>query len=346
MKRIIIPIACILLAGCVSDNKPSSGQQAKDYLEIWMARWNKDNGKDIKPTELGLYILEDIPGPANAREWDKDLSYTYASTTIRSLSGTITSTDDEALAKQLGKYVKSYYYGPKVFMTGESVSYAGVDQLFQGMRMGGSRTVVIPAWLLTVSRYDNIDEYLDACSSTTSYIYTVTLEDQFNDESEWEKQRIADYVSTRFPGAQSTTFPELETDDGTFWFISDISGFKEEDKRDAIATGLKVKYTGNRLDGQIFDTTDEKTAIDNDVWSSSRTYAAESVVFSSTWSDITVNSSSYIDGFKAGLFMMSWVGQKATVIFTSSHGYSASGSGGAIPGYCPLVFELELVKGE
>ena len=346
MKKLIIPIACILLAGCVSDNTPSSGQQARDYLEIWMAKWNKDNGKDIKPTDFGLYILEDIPGPATADLWNESTPYTYAATTIRSLSGTIKSTDDATLAKQLGTSQESYYYGPKVFTTGESLSYAGVDLLFKDMRMGGSRTAVIPAWLLTVSRYDSIDKYLDACSSTASYIYTVTLADQFQDETEWEKQLIADYVNARFPGTQSTTFPGLETDDGTFWFISDTSKFSEEDKREEAASGLRVKYTGYRLDGTIFDTTDEKTAIDNDVWSSSRTYASESISYSSTWSDITVNSSSYIDGFKAALSMMWWAGQKATVIFTSSHGYSASGSGSAIPGYCPLVFDLELVQGE
>lgn len=344
MKKYIIPLACLLLGGCVSDNKPSTGEQAREYLEIWMAHWNKENGKDIKPDALGMYILEDIPGPSNADLWSESTAYTRASTTIRSLSGTITSTDDEALSKQLGKYEDAGYYGPKVFMTGSGVSYAGVDNLFKDMRMGGSRTAVIPAWLLTVSRYDTIDEYIDACSSTASYIYTVTLQEQFPDETEWEKQQIASYVNANFPGTESTLFPDLETDDGTFWFISDVSSFSEDDKREESASNLKVHYTGYRLDGTIFDTTDEKTAIDNDVWNSSRTYGAQSVTYSSTWSDIQVASSSYIDGFKAALSMMWWAGQKATVIFTSSHGYSASGSGSAIPGYCPLVFDLELVE--
>ena len=52
-------------------------------------------------------------------------------------------------------------------------------------------------------------------------------------------------------------------------------------------------------------------------------------------------STSYIDGFKAGLFLMHWKGQKATVIFSSKHGYSSSGSGTSIPPYEPLIFELE-----
>lgn len=345
MKKYLIPFFCILISGCVTDNKPSSGQQAQSYLEIWMARWNKENGKDIKPTDMGLYILEDIPGPANAKEWDESVSYTYASTTIRSLSGTITSTDDSELAKQLGTYAESYYYGPKVFATGEKVSYAGLDLMLKGMRMGGTRTAVIPAWLLTVSRYSSIDQYLDASTSTTSYIYTVTLSDQFDDETEWEKQRIQDYVNANYPGAQSTTFPDLDSDDGTFWFISDVSGFLEENKREEATSSFKLNYTGRRLDGQVFDTTIEKTAIDYSIYNSSSSYTPATVSFTSSWSDTMMNnSSSLIEGFKAGLSMMWWAGQKATVIFTSSHGYSASGSGNAIPGYSPLVFELELLE--
>ena len=168
MKKYLIPIVCLLAAGCVSDNTPSTGQQAKAYLEVWMARWNQDNGKDIKPDDLGMYFLEDIPGPANAKEWDPSIAYTYASTTIRSLTGTITSTDDANLAKQLGTFAESYYYGPKAFPTGDGYSYAGVDRMLTGMRMGGTRTVIIPSWMLTVNRYNTLDDYLEQCTATAS----------------------------------------------------------------------------------------------------------------------------------------------------------------------------------
>ena len=344
MKKYIIIFACLMVAGCVTDNKPSSGEQTKGYLEIWMARWNQENGKDVKPDAMGMYLLDDVPGPANAKEWDENMSYTYASTTIRTLSGTITSTDDANLAKQLGTFAESYYYGPKVFATGENYSYAGLDHMLKGMRMGGTRTMVIPAWMLTVSRYSNLDGYLDACNSTTCYIYTVTLADQFDDVTAWEKERITDYVNANHPGATTTKFPELDEDDGTYWFITDVTGFSEDDIREETASNLKLYYTGKRLDGQVFDTNVEKTAVDYDIYNPSSSYTPATLEFSSTWSSISMNSSSsLIEGFKAGLSMMWWAGQKATVIFTSSHGYSATGQGNAIPGYCPLVFELELV---
>lgn len=349
MKKLLIPLIAILTAGCVTSNTTSTGQQAKDYLEIWMQKWNKDNGKDVKPTELGLYILDDVPGPATADLWSTDSKYCFAEVTIRALNGTISATDNEALAKQLGTYSVANYYGPKVFMVGEGISYAGVDEALKGMRIGGERTVVIPAWMLTTSRYSTMDKYLDACTVSSSLIYTIALKEQFQDVTEWEKSKIQAYVNANFPGATATVMPGSEegaTADGTFWFISDVSGFKEEDKREEATSDLSLNYTGKRLDGTVFDTTVQKTAIDNDIYDSSRTYQPMTLILTSSWSDIQINdSSSFIDGFKAGISLMWWKGQKATVIFTSDHGYGTT-SKDAIPAYTPLVFELELVANQ
>lgn len=346
MKRILIPILGILAAGCVTNNTPSTGEQAKDYLEVWMAKWNKDNSKDIQPDALGMYILEDVPGAASEPLWSASSPYTVAEITIRSLSGTIATTDNEDLAKQLGTYSPLTYYGPKVFMTGEGVSYAGVDAAMEGMRMGGRRTVVVPAWLTTTSRHGSLQKYLDACTSSTHLIYTIDLREQFDDVTAWEKAQVEAYVNANFPGATATVMPGSEEGseaDGTFWFISDVSGFKEEDKRQESENELTLNYTGNRLDGKIFDTTIMKTAVDNDVYNASSSYKPLSVSFNSDWSETSINgSTSYVDGFKAGVSLMWWPGQKATVIFTSGHGYGTS-SKGLIPAYCPLVFQLELI---
>ena len=331
-----------MLAGCVQSNETTSGELAKEYLELWMAKWNKDNGKDIAPTDMGLYILEDIPGTGDLR--DADSVYIYAKITIRTLSGTISSTDDEALAKQLGTYTKDSWYGPRFAATGEDVNYAGVDLLLDGMRLGGTRRAIIPAWLLTSSRYSTMEKYLDKCSSTTSLDYTITLVDQTLDPNEYEIRKLTEYMNANYPGAQPSPMPEEDEADGSFWFISDVSAFSEDDAREDSETGLSLNYTGRRLDGFVFDTSVEKTAIDNDIWSSSRTYGSLPVVFSSTWSDITVDGDSYIDGFKAALYMMKYPGQKATVMFTSKHGYTSTGTGNAIPGYCTLIFDIELLE--
>lgn len=350
MKKLLIPLLGILVTGCITNNTVSTGETAKEYLEIWMQKWNQDNGKDVKPTDLGLYILDDVPGPETADLWSADNLYCYAEVTIRSLDGKITSSDSEDIAKQLGTYSPSTYYGPKVFLVGEGISYAGVDEALKGMRMGGERTVVIPSWLLTTNRYSGLDKYLAACTSSSHFIYTFSLREQFSDVTEWEKEKINDYVNAFYPGSTATVMPGSEEGaeaDGTFWFISDVSGFDEEDKRSELELDLSLNYTGSRLDGTVFDTSVMNTAIANDIYNASRSYEPLALAYSTTWSDIKINNSTtYVDGFKAGISLMWWSGQKATVIFTSSHGYGSSSSGTAIPSYCPLVFDLELLPKE
>ena len=135
--------------------------------------------------------------------------------------------------------------------------------------------------------------------------------------------------------------------DGTFYFLSNAFSFENDEdakKRDDAVMGT-INYTGRLLNGQIFDTTVEKVAKDAGIYNPSASYAPVSVSFDSDWNSITLGeSSSLINGFKGGLSLMKYQGEKAVIIFTSSHGYSSSGSGNVIPGWSPLEFELELVS--
>lgn len=342
MKKYILPITCILLAGCAQDNSLSTGETAKEYLEIWMEHWNSDNGKIVTAEESGIYILEDIPGTGDF--WSADSTYTYGSTTIKTLAGKISSTNEEALSKQLGTYVVNGYYGPTFFATGEGASYAGVDAALTGMRMGGSRTVVIPSWMLTGSRYDSQEEYIDACTSTTHLIYTVKPVSQTSDVERVEREWLAEYVSANYPGLESTSYITDSIPNGSFYlkYVNDTLLLTKH----TVDTTINLDYTGYRLDGTVFDTTSEKVAKDSGIYDSSKTYEPVSIAFSSTWDGITLGGSTTINGFSGALFLMDYWGQKTVAMFTSSHGYGSSGSGSAIPSYCPLVFELELAMEE
>ena len=343
MKKLFIPLLGILLTGCVTTNTASTGEQAQDYLELWMQK----NYPSVTAEASGIYIISDMT--SGAAKWSADKAWVLAEVTIKSLSGTVISTDNKEWSQQLGTYKVSSYYGGKFSAVGEGASYAGFDAILDGMEIRATRGAIVPAWLLTTSRYSSEKEYIDNCSASSSLIYIVHLIAQVTDPTEWEKQQVADYVSAHYPGATATLMPGSEEGsevDGTFWFISDVSGFNEDDKRSDTEMDLSLNYTGMRLDGTVFDTSVQKTAVDNDIYDSSRTYAPMSLAFSSTWSDIKIdNSTTFIDGFKAGISLMWWKGQKATVIFTSGHGYGTS-SKDAIPAYCPLLFQLELVGKE
>ncbi len=338
-KKLLIPLAaaCLMVGACAKNEVSTTGQDAQKYIQLWMDKYHPG----ISANEDGLYILSETAG--TGAEWNSEKPYSYVNCTIRSLDGTISSTTSEDLAKQLGTYTRGTYYGPKYQMTGSGYSYAGVDALLKGMRVGGTRKAVIPAWMLTTSRYDTQKEYIKACSSSTHLIYEVGLEGQSEDPAADEITALQNYVHAHYGNVQSVSYVKDTEADDSFWFISDVSAFKTEDAISSDAT-VEINYTGRLLNnGMVFDTSLEKVAKDAGIYSSSKTYSTQTVQMDETYSDITMEGSTLVKGFSGALSLMKWKGQKATVLFTSKHGYDASGSGSAIPGYSSLIFEIEIV---
>ena len=341
--RILIPAAAAaVLSGCAQQVTESTGAQAKEYLDLFMST----EYPTITPDKWGMYILSDTPGTGAER--DKEASFAYLRCTIRSFGGDILSSTEEDIEKQLDQdSYKSYnYYGPRYFNVAESKGYAGLEYLLEGMKVGGKRMAIIPAWLVTTSRFGTMKEYLDACTSSTHLIYEITFEGQCQDISVQEIIELREYVTAHYGESQESTTYKTDQAGGTFYFVSDTTSFKEEDKRADDAT-LDLIYTGRRLDGQAFDTNSQEVALKEGLYVKEKTYGPSSVKFSNEYSSISMDgTSSLIEGFKAGLYKMHWAGQKAIVLFVSDLGYSSTGSGSVIPPYSPLIFELELKKDE
>lgn len=342
-SRILVPLAALaLIAGCAKQQTLSSGQKAKEYLELYMSRAYPD----VVPDKWGIYVLEDIPG--TGYEWNKEFAYTKLSSTIRSIDGTIVSSTEEDIAKQLDENsYKSYnYYGPKYQNTSSGNGYAGLEYMLEGMKVGGTKTAVIPSWLITSSRYNTKEEYIKASTSNTHLVYTITFAGQCGDIALQEKANLRQFVNENFGPDQKSCSYKKDMTEGTFYFVSDTTSFKEEDKRADDAT-LYLKYVGRRLDGVAFDTNDQETALMEGLFVKERSYEKSKVVFSSTYSSITMDgTSSLVEGFLGGLYKMHWSGQKAIVLFVSNLGYGSTGSGNIIPSYSPLIFELELFSNE
>lgn len=338
-KRVFYLSAALLVAaGCAKENTASTGETARAYLQEWV----KEFHPELQPNADGLYMMADEAGSGVL--WDESHGYTHGYVTIRTLGGTISATDEEVLAQQLGTWKEGNYYGPRVFATGEGISYAGVDALLKGMRLGGSRTAIVPAWMITQYRYGSQQEYVDAASTSTSLIYTIRPVAQFDDLELWEKDSLLTYARRHY-GAdiQSQPLPGNEAADSTFYFVTDSTAFKglEPFGRD---TTLRINYTGRLLNGQVFDTSLAEVAVAARIYDESRTYEPLSISFASNYDSIkTSEGTDLIDGFQAGLYRMRWTGQKAVVLFTSSLGYTSTGSDDAIPPYSPLLFELEIL---
>ena len=338
MKRLSILLLFGILStvlSCVKTAETAGNEIKRLYLEDWLK-----NYPDAR-AENGLYILEDEPG--DGEEWNEGTGgYAFVNATVRSLSGTVTSNSIEEMAKQLqGKdFSVADYYGPRAFAVGAEYSYAGFDRMLRGMKVGGRRTAVIPSWFMTFYRYDTDEEYFENESGYDSAIYTVIYRGQCANISEWEKEQIQDYADKNMPGAIGSSPNADEVDPSQLLFLTRRSG---ENRLMPNDTTVYINYTGRLLNGQVFDTTDAVIAADNNIFDASKTYGPVSITWGESYSDLTMgDSSSIITGFKAALYMMHPY-EKATVVFTSSYGYSSSGSGSRIPGYAPLCFDLELV---
>ena len=129
--RILIPAAVLaIVAGCTREKTLSTGDKVKEYLELYMSA----NYPDIKPDQWGMYILEDTPGTGAG--WNKEYTYSYLRSTIRSIDGTILSTTEADVAKQLDQdsYKAYNYYGPRYQATTEENGYAGLEYMLEGMK--------------------------------------------------------------------------------------------------------------------------------------------------------------------------------------------------------------------
>jgi FKBP-type peptidyl-prolyl cis-trans isomerase FklB len=338
-KHIIFTLAaaCLLAAGCAQKNTTTTGSVAQEYLSLWMQEYHPG----ISATSTGVYILEDEPGTGDV--WDKDKLYSMLIISIRTLDGTYSSAGHMEIAKQLGTYSNSNYYGPAITYT--SSGYAGLEAILTGMRAGGSRTAVVPSWLLTTNRYNTIKEYLDACSSTTHLIYSVSFDGQTDDVDDWEEDTVREYALENYGSdMRPASFNDVTKEAEIFYFMSDAASYAGAD---TLETGAKVllNYTGRLLNGQVFDTTIEKVAKDNGIYDKTRTYGPVTITTASSYENYALNgSTSLVDGFKGALSKMKYVGEKAVTVFTSELGYDYSGSGSGIPPYAPLRFDLEYVS--
>lgn len=340
MKKIIVSLMCAAAAlaftGCAKQAASGANDANKRYFDAWM----EVNHPNARPTELGVYIIEEEAGTGATVTEDGFVLVDYIAT---DLEGNISSYTDSLTAEQLGTYKIGDYYGPKFQTTIEGTMPAGLFSEVIGMKVGGYKKLIIPSWLMSYSSYDTEEEYLDASSSTESTIYEFTVRDFTTNIIDWQIERIDEYFADNNEVFNGMTVADSIPDHKGFYYkqiapVKDTTSFPSD-------TTIYINYTGRLLDGTVFDTTDERLAKDCGIWSSSRTYEPVEINWGENYTDITMgtSSSSIISGFALTLWQMRAY-EKGIGVFTSAFGYGYSGSGGSIPPYAPLSFEIEIVS--
>ncbi len=344
MKKIIKTAAYLILAvaafGCAKSVSEGPNEANVRYFNSWM----QVNHPDLKPTGLGIYILPTEPTGEETGIEVKEDGFVYADYVITNLEGDISDYTDMNTAKQLGTYNPTFYYGPKVLTTFEQALPAGVADAVIGMKVGERKKFIVPSWLMTYYDYDTEQEYINNSSNTSSAIYDITIKDYADSIQLHEIELIDSYLTSDL-----STYNEWQNDTTGFYYRRlkapvDTTAFASDTTIYINYTGklLYRNYTEDKIDTLVFDTTIEKTAKDNGIYSSSKQYTPASVSWSETWGGITMGGSSVISGFAMTLWKMRPM-EKGVGVFYSPLGYSYNGSGKSIPGYSPLIFEIEIV---
>lgn len=341
MKKLIVfslyAFAALLMAGCAKQVEDGPNDTNKRIFDAWIGL----NHENATRTDLGVYVLPEGNQQGTGAEVTED-GFAFLEYTITDLSGNISSYTGAETAKQLGTYNETYYYGAKVQPTASGTILAGLADVLIGMKVGGKKKFIIPNWLMSYQTHSTEEEYLAISSAYASSIYDIHVVDFADNIKDWQIDTIGKYFAKNadiFNGM--TSKDSLKTHSGMYYkqlkAPVDTTAFPSD-------TTIYINYTGQLLNGQIFDTTDERLAKDNGLYDSARTYGPVKIKWGETFSDITMGSesSSIISGFALTLWQMRAM-EEGIGVFISDYGYSGSGSGSTIPGYSPLIFKIQIV---
>ena len=339
-KYIFLAAAAIIPASCARIISEGVNEAEQRYFNAWL----KVNGiSESQKAGRGIYILEKTE-TASGTTVGAD-GYAIVEYTTTDLEGNITDYTDMEQAKQLGTYSPGSYYGPKVWTTTAETIRAGLYDGIAGMKIGERRRFIVPSWLMSYKNLATEAEYLAVSSDNSTTIFDVTVKDFTKDINQWQFSKILQTINNKdfYDGAFNGTNIEDTTGVAYGMFYKTLEGIEEE-KAFEEDTTIYINYTGKLLNGLIFDTNVERIAKDNHVYSASRTYGPTAVQWGEDWSDITLDESEVIGGFSKTLWQMAKLrkGSKGVGIFYSELGYGHSGSSN-IPGYAPLIFEIEFV---
>lgn len=323
----ILSAVMMLTMSCAKDQKPGANDSAKRYFDAWISI----NHPDAKYVSPGVYILteDEVIGTG---ETLPDSSYAMVSCTARLLDGTISYTTDAEVAKRLGIYDKTDYYGTEVWSFCQGYCTRGAYEAIKGMKVGGSRTVIVPSWLRSYEWHDSEEAYLKKSNSDSDIIYEIKLIDYAKDMYQYQLDSMRRY-SDKYLGGIDTL--------SAGFFYKQIS-FPKDTVSFPSDTTVYINYIGRLLNGQVFDTTIKDTAKVWGIYNSSRSYGPVAINWGENMEDIQMDGSDVITGFKKTLWQMRSM-EKGIGMFNSGMGYDTTGQGDMIPGYSPLIFEIELV---
>ena len=328
-KNVLFPLlllAVVLTASCAVDPDSEDYYSENRVMKAWINRFYPGT-----PTYsgTGLYVLDIDKGDGTPVT---DSSYIRVHYTKRDLDGSVSSTNEEELARQLGDYSVANYYGGNIWRVDRGYLPEGLETVLKTMRAGGRLKVALPA-SASGHNYTLYDAF-SSTSETGNQVIDLSIDTVITNIYSYQEQVMRDWFSKNYNVADTTEehlyFKKLE---------------EHTSDEDTISEGknISVRYIGRLMNGQVFDTNIEDTAKFYRIWDSSKSYSALSIAFYKLDPEKLKDENTVVDGFAKAVSHMNF-NEKAVTLFNSELGYGESGSNPAIPEYSPLVFWLWIEK--
>ncbi len=303
---LVTVLAVAMMPGCDKEiDSTVFEQQENRYFELY-----KDaNFPDAVPTESGLYFLEDSVGTGASPDSGDYLLVNYVAYTVPDEMVVDTYSEDWAIDYNI--YTSGVLYGPYKYLHGSEIE--GLKEGVSMMKEGGIARLVFKSELGYGSAGigNNIGAY-------ESLMYDVQLLEVIKDASLKEFNQIKAYLDSA--GNYITIFDE-DTDANMYYF-PDVIGQGEPIVDDDV---LEVYYTGQLLDGRVFDTN----------------------VGDETGLDVTLGEEAVIQGWEIGLTYFNYGGTgKLLIPHPLAYGEEGNLLSGSlkysIPPYEALLFDIQI----
>lgn len=314
-KIVCLAVVAVSLFSCAEEKEESE----RSIHERILGAYVKEEYPNAQVLPSGLVVIETQEGTGktlNNREAG------YFEYTTRSLSNEVVETTDEQLAREIGTFAHTNYYGPKMFETGYKSTYKGLEEIMVGMKIGGKAKFILPPWLSVTGNNGNRWE------ESNSLIYEIELKEVISVIDTWEADTMRRYAATHYPGLDTLS---------SHFYLKKLNNIVHKDTLESAT--LNVRYIGRLLDGWVFDTNIADTAKKYGIYDPDNDYNA----LEFKWNDdleTMEKDNSMVRGFCMALKEMNY-GDIAFTMFGSKYGYDYRGKSPIGP-YQPLIFWLEV----
>jgi len=306
-----------LLCSCAKENEESVDDIEQRLIDAYLYA---NPGYTTMPSGL-CYKVEQT---GTGYEQPVDGSFVFVNYTGYDFKGnivinaTVPYSNSESIAKQLGTFAYTKYYGPKLWGINNSTLYKGLEDAVKKMKAGGKMRVIMPSKLSTIGS--------SAKSLSAPMIVDIELLVVAPDIAKYETNELASYSYYHYPSLDSLKY--------NFYLkrLKSGTGYPAEH-----GDTVDVRYVGYLLDGFVFDTNIADTASLYRIYDKAKDYAVLTVIL-----DTARTANDYVQGFKEAIMHMSEK-EEAVTFFSSSYGYKSQGSGEIQP-YSPLRFYMKVER--